>query len=513
VVLLDINDLERRIRDIAHTAVGEDNFALDEGLRQFNRRLPGHHLSKKSRMQQFIEMYDEIMGENTRNVLFVPQSLVPSWPLAKNDIACLDYFNFFWHGIEDSCYEHIPGAPIPDILPRRSIDSLNYIIHGKVYHEFMGTQEFTRLGSVRQLGTIAHAFVYFFLHQTREDHSLRTALINDLVLTRIKASEHDIILGIVAGLYHDIATPPFSDQGKLAARTELDEEYLADLILSRSERMQSLFRKYGISKDVVVDAIHGEGLVGKLMNSKGIDTDKIAYVSRDFDLASNMTHLGFVRALYNDCPHIFHLFKDISVIDGEVVYSDPHKAMRFLQLRALMFSEVYMNPYNRAREAFLERELSLLWGKELKCREIFNLEFMMTYGDSMFENVLSQESDTLSKIFLHTLFNHFTEVKRVYDLTQFDALNGYYATDHYVVRRNTGFNPATSTLVVHNGEVIPLREVYPEQCRFVERLADRLNYIGVYHMSDKPLSPNTKSFYRQFDRHAGKLLLSIRQNI
>jgi HD superfamily phosphohydrolase len=510
---MDKKDLERRIREIALETVGEKNFCVESALDIFSETLPYHTPTKTMRMVQFIKKYKEIKDENTKNILFMPQALIPFWPMKEEDITCQDYFRFFWDNVDDQCYDYIPGAPIPDVLPHTTTGSLNYMVHGAIYHDFMSNPEFGRLGWVNQLGTVAHAFVYFFLHQTRADHSIRTAMINDLVLTRNRFSDHDVRLSIVAGLLHDLATPPFSDQGKLAARSELDEEDLVESVLSQSKRMHALLKKYGLSQAEVVDTIRGKGIVGRLMNSTGIDTDKIAYVSRDFDLASNMTSKSFIRAIYTDCPDLFHLFKDIKFVDDEPVYSDPHKVMRFLQLRALMFSEVYMNPFNRAREAFLERELSKLWGKILKNGDIFNVDFMMTHGDCMFETFLSDESKVLDLIFKHTVNNHFLEIRREYDLTKYEALKKEYTTEDFVVRRNHGFNPATSTPVLSDGIIMPIRDVYPGQCSLVEKVADRLNYVGVYHQSERPVAPDTNKFYRQLDRRAGRVLMSMRQNI
>ena len=202
-----VKSLEQKIREIAEKEIDRDILYLNEGMMFFDFPYPhflGLELTREQRMGNFIELYEKIKSRNTPSLIYIPLQHIyyqrgipmPSISLEArskrkiNFVSHGDYYNFFLHCIED-----------PTVIGSNGSD-INYIVHGKIYRDFMSTKEFIRLEGIKQLGTIESSPHFSSFNQTRYEHSLLTAIITEVVLTNLGFNKQDIELGIVSGLFH-----------------------------------------------------------------------------------------------------------------------------------------------------------------------------------------------------------------------------------------------------------------------------------------------------------------------
>ena len=188
---------------------------------------------------------------------------------------------------------------------------VSYIVHGKPYHDIINTRVFQRLGWITNLGVTSIDIIT--AEHSRIPHSILQAVMAELVLRKHNASERDIHLGIFAGLLHDAAIPPYSDYGKLANHDELDEERNIDLVLA-AEEFNGVFEQYGLSRQDISDAVRGKGIVGSLINSKGIDLDKIAYTAVDLQHVYGRDRGDGMWVAHRQ-PPLFDIYEDITLTD------------------------------------------------------------------------------------------------------------------------------------------------------------------------------------------------------
>ncbi len=369
---------------------------------------------------------------------------------------------------------------------------LFYIVHGGIYTDIYNHHKFSRLRRVSNLGVTKIEIIG--ANHGRDQHSIVAGIMAELVLRRNGFSEHDVNVGIAAGLLHDVATPVYSDYGKLACPEELDEEKNIELIIGNFDE---IFRKYGIEKQEVVDAIRGQGSVGKLINSKGVDLDKIAYTAIDFDRTYRSDPWGRMRVFRRD-PYLFDIHEDIEIVDGQPVFTDPQKLFRFLYLRALMFENVHFSGANRAREAHLKRILQDLWK-----RGKINKKQMLESDDGWFLHMLEKEIGRDIFEFQSVSFP-IVEVGRYQTVEEAQKA---HEGDDVIIDKWRTFNPATGTLIIHGGQkkfgrtvggnILPFREVFPKQAGLVEQISRDQEYVGVYKRGeDSPTNPELLRHFR-----------------
>jgi len=356
---------------------------------------------------------------------------------------------------------------------------------------------------------------------SRSLHAYLAGILNELVLRKHGASERDIHLGILAGLLHDIAMPPFSDEGKLACPDELEEEDNIGFILERGS-FDSLFSDYKVSRQDVVDAVHGKGLVGQLMNSNGIDIDKIAYLAFDISqtygdlnrpkmklsypneylipkfaiagVAGESDMITFKREasaldtlaeqLYQDLwgefeefalddPYPCDIWEDIEIRDGQIVYTSPDRVHRFLKIRALMFNKIYFAPENRARKVVFGEIFRQMWE-----RGILAKDNMLEMGDIEFEQLYEQSGyDPL--LFRHMGMLDFP-IREIQVARREDVIDEVADKKGHVVKEWQPFNPAVRTLTVKDGQVVYFDEGYPELAQEIIDISERTRFTAVY---------------------------------
>ncbi|MDP2750580.1 MAG: hypothetical protein Q8O89_07150 [Nanoarchaeota archaeon] len=462
--------LEEKIAEIVEKEFPGNYFlggamdVFDQSVSPFIKAPP-----RQRRMELFLDEYKKNSCKSAKNLFYIGKPADSRQLDLESNIAKRDYLHFFKEAVEDYTHMTLPGYN-----GRFDI----YFMHGEIYRDANHIGILNRLFNIKQLGLLNSEVVIAGFNQTRYLHSLSTALLTELCLTRNGFSEKEINLGIISGLLHDVYSSPLSDQGKLASRRELDEEKIAGKRLIKSKEIIEYAEKYGVSIEEVIKTIQGKNTIGQLINSKGLDLDTVSYVLIDFEKAKTLLH----ELTGTDLSYLsrsFDLHKGINFLNGEFVYSNPSKVSDMLYLRALLFSNIYRHPNNRAKEAFFEKELKHVWGKSL------NIEKMMRFSDQSFQEFMLNNKNVCNPEVARDLFeltanDHFSEIVQEHDISKFNKMKQKYEDKNTIVAIHNSFNPKTTTKVIKDGKVCQIRELMPEYCGIIEGMSEMLNFVGVY---------------------------------
>lgn len=346
---------------------------------------------------------------------------------------------------------------------------ISYIVHGDLYLDFINTRAFYRLQNIKQLGVLTYTPDFIQTH-VRSWHSLSTGIMAEIVERRNHADENDIVLSIVSALLHDIAIPPLSDQGKLACKEELNEEDNIELLLGD---FSSQLEKYGIRSSDVIACVRGEyPVIGKLLNSRGIDLDKISYTGID-----SRQIFGHHKKIIETDRLLFDIYQEIKILDNDIVFTNPDRVKRFLKVRALLFRDAYCSSDHRRREAFFKKILKDMWDKG-----VLDKKLLLSLDDGELETIMKKYEPGLSNE-LFSLSPSFVEVERFYDRSLEDVKRQF--GDGYCVERWGPINPATDTLVSMPNGTKNFRDAFPEETKEIEDMMKSCEYIGVYKLDKK----------------------------
>lgn len=349
-----------------------------------------------------------------------------------------------------------------------------YYPFGEIYQDLTQTSEFGRLQKIRQLGTVGSSPINACQDQSRSFHSYVTAIMMDIVLTQNNFSKKERELGIASALYHDLSILPYSDQGKLLKPGKYEEEILLEYLINNSPETREMLKKYNIKINDLVETIQGKGVIGKLLNSKeGIDVDNLSYLA--IDQAWTCTAHPFEDM---ECIKIredaFEQYKYIQFSEGEWVFEDIFGLLDLLKFRALMYSRVYTNPFNRAKEAFLIRRLQ---GEDIP------LDELIRWDDDQFDDWFRNKfgwHEFGSFFFISK--TPFREIGREYNLKKLEQLRKEKEKGNVIVEYLKPPRSAVKNFVMYRNEVRLLNEIpkYAERVKKIEDIIKKLNYIGIF---------------------------------
>ena len=213
----------------------------------------------------------------------------------------------------------------------------------------------------------------------------------------------------------------------------------------------------------MIETIKGNNLIGQLINSdQGIDIDNLSYLAIDqsYILDTDFDERGPIKELTD----VFDQYYDITLRQGEWVFDNPFLLTKLIKFRALMYQNVYMNPHNRAKEAFLVKTLK---GQKLELEQAiawkdddFIYWFKTTYGQEEFFHFFQERHPFRIKGVVHdfdpdNLEKTITELKKQEDETT-------------VVEYLKPPRCATGNSVLHNNKIVWLDQV-PEHSKEIEK--------------------------------------------
>ncbi|MBI4453415.1 hypothetical protein HY636_02120 [Candidatus Woesearchaeota archaeon] len=356
-----------------------------------------------------------------------------------------------------------------------------YLPHGEIYIDLTSTSEFSRLYGIKQLGLVGSSCANACQDQKRGFHSDVTGAMMDIVLFRNNFNEHERKLGIAAGLYHDLAIMPFSDQGKLIRPGSYEEESLVEYLIKKSSNLKERLKKHDVGIEELIDTIQGKGNVGKLLNSKeGIDVDNLSYLAIDQVWMCGSIHSDDDRLKLRE-KNIFDQYNNLRFIDGEWVFDNPKLLVNLLKFRALMYKHTYHHQFNRAKEAFLIRVLREQLGQNTV------IEDMLKWNDETFNQWFNATfGSAKERLFFSIGIEPFVEIGREYDLSKLEQLRAETENEEkgIIVEHLKPPRDATKNLVLYNGEVKLLEDIpeFSEEVAKIREIIRKLNYIGIYKL-------------------------------
>ncbi len=318
----------------------------------------------------------------------------------------------------------------------------------------------------------------FFPHY-RGEHGRAVAALLLLVGTNNRLDKSDLLHLYAAGLGHDGRTPAGGDTSLLVSPHLDEDEHFGELLAGKE--WETFARRNQIDPTRLLEIIQDESRVlGRLKDL----CDKFAYTScdvREYQAAGGNDPA--VRELLASDPLVCGAWDSLQVVDGQVVSTDPERMCRFLRLRALMFKNIYFNPYARCTEEFAATmiirflyEHGVITRDELLTMEDEDLDLLIeTYaGLDYFERFGSSCLPTVETFAdLRAARRREAEVISVGNgditLTMVTELRAERA-----VRTDT-------FPVMHNGKVCPLPEACPTGAAKVEAVFAGWRPVHLYH--------------------------------
>ena len=356
-----------------------------------------------------------------------------------------------------------------------------------IYRDLESTEAISRLDKIHQLG-LANTCGYSACSSgTRLVHSLICASEIDRI-----AQENDLKdreLGIIAGMSHDIATPPFSDS--VALGLNLNDEEQFEYVLGLHPDFDKLLDKYAVRKKDLVEVVTGKSksIMSQLINSKGsLDVDRWSYTIYDawnLDLISRSKKPKKMRyaplkyiVLRVDNRYVPNPFKHITIDDNKIVFNDMKNLSDTLELRIKMSTDVYNNPELLAREAFLENI-----SKDMLEKGIINKESIFKMGDEDFKELVCKHGGEIgNKLFQFFKFQSYGTVDADEKIVrEFLASN---VRTPFAVKRQRKFNTAADSLVMVDGTVDMYRNWRPGHALSMEGRMSSLEKTFVYGLVD-----------------------------
>ncbi|MDO8621074.1 MAG: hypothetical protein Q7R31_02230 [Candidatus Levybacteria bacterium] len=397
---------------------------------------------------------------------------------------------------EDSLFEFLPYSDLSRWVPEQS-----------TYEEAQrSTKALLRLGNIKALSFLS--FIgprdpkdnfYIEHHHTRFDHSLVVALTTEQILRQNGASLDQINVGIVAGLFHDIATPALGDAIKQLDPKNLNEE---DFWWETLDTRGKNFVRRFADKETLDRIIKNQGPLGEVLDI----ADRITYVMKDLynvigpikpeEIESNplLTSISNIISFY---PKIGNIYRDVGVDQkkGKVFFNDPNMLYAFLLLRATLHREFYLHPINQGRDLFIAKLLEPLYSKDDTSKLTPSLLRQMTDHDLLeiicgkyFPDMLVAESAFFSLVNWLPLFEKLdTQEEAIARAKQLQRNSNVAVVG---IKKCRGFDSGISYNVVgKNGRILSFSEFDPYRAKALQTLGESTKGFFVFYADVSEESP------------------------
>lgn len=342
-----------------------------------------------------------------------------------------------------------------------------------LYEELDNIPIIARLRNVKQLGLVGNCSDFVRTSETanhsRHWHSLVMATKLDHVAGLLGLDRNLIVSGC---MFHDVATPPFSDS--VSKALGLDDQECFEYVLDSCPAALRFLERRGISKRTLCGIIAGtdSSPIGQLVSSKGsIDGDRWSYVIEDAINSGQVNESLGSRYLPDP-------FKAVKIVDGKVVFLDVAEVQRFLEARAYMIERVYLTDKLKAKEAFFGKML-----REMRSRRIIKDEELFSMSeDDLRRRCMHYDRELTEQIFLldgFALYDRFHASPE--ELRRFLSRE---TKRPFVVDRGHPPNPAVDTPILHHGKATPYHQLEPFHTTLLRRRLDCFNSTAVYGLED-----------------------------
>ena len=292
-------------------------------------------------------------------------------------------------------------------------------LYDRLYHqikfppmimELLDCPGLLRLRDVRMAN---NQFVAFpaFANSSRYEHSLGVCYLAGVCADKLGLSEKDKIELMMAGLYHDVGTPPFAHamEEVLKAQFEFDHEQnlenlitgdtgdfdqdLAQIYLGQSLKLKSVCqtskkaRNLGIDPHRIARLAVGDKSDGlsALINGSGMDLDNIDNICRA------VSAMGFVEEKVDFSILATELASSFIFKDGKIFYDKKYAKQieKWLSLRDAQYTEIYRSIDDFSYQAMIKKAIRQL-GKHEKKRKLGKNLWRLTDSEFTYQYLLAE---------------------------------------------------------------------------------------------------------------------------
>lgn len=383
------------------------------------------------------------------------------------------------------------------IVPEAPLIGFGYVVEeGGLAEATIAAFGIYRLQGIRQLGFLHDPVVRqalsgikgsgtLFAH-TRYLHTHDVHALAFLLARNNGLSQDDENHLRVAALTHDALTPAGGDSIKLVAPELLDEETNYPKLFERPE-WKRLKRDFRLSEERLHAIVLNQGTLGVLLDF----ADKIAYVARDASmffmrlqlLGLTVRHGVFtkIREFVDAHPRACTVWDSITVLDdGRVVAEDGKRLADFLELRALLFRNVYYAPEARFLEHLLAKVVvqylvdeGMISIPDLLAKDDHWLELRIdeVMGDYFCSRTIGYDLQSYAETFLEEPEARVRQRELVSQgaLTLLDWFDG-------------SASAGGTMLVRKNGIVLPFKDAYPSRAQAILRTLRDAKPYRLYYL-------------------------------
>lgn len=340
-----------------------------------------------------------------------------------------------------------------------------------------------RLREIKQLAYIHEAYreggrAKTYPH-TRYQHVCDTAALATLMGRNVKLDEIEMEVLRLAAITHDALTPAGGDMVKEFDDGAFDEDAHYEWLLQRFD-WSSIRSKYKIPRVQLIETVQGLGRLGALLDI----ADKIAYISRDTAMFLKGDSSGSpfdkrIRTLVKLRPAICAWWDSVALDGSRVYVRDLETLGDFLELRVLMFREVYYGDRTKFLRLFMSPileyfyETKLLSGGQLLRQDDRDLDQLIGGLTGLALNCFDGRMGNPNVEYHDTLESAHARVVELLEI----------GNPFSVVREIGKFiKPASHFLVDDGGGIVSYREARPDRAAEIELLSKPQPPVRLYYL-------------------------------
>lgn len=268
-----------------------------------------------------------------------------------------------------------------------------------------------RLRDVRMANNQFYAFPAF-ANTSRYEHSLGVCYLAGICADKLRLSPKDKIELMIAGLYHDVGTPPFAHamEEVLMAQFGFDhEENLKNLIigdtgdfdqdfaqvyLGHSLKLKSVCqtkraRVLGIDPHRIARIAVGDksDYLAPLINGAGMDLDNIDNICRA------ISAMGIMKEEFDFSLFARQLASSFILENGKVYYNKLYASQieQWVQLRDIQYTQIYRSIEDFSYQAMIKKSIRLL-GTSKKEKKLEKNMWRLTDSEFTYQYLLEDDN-------------------------------------------------------------------------------------------------------------------------
>ncbi len=245
-----------------------------------------------------------------------------------------------------------------------------------------------RLRDVRMANNQFYAFPAF-ANSSRYEHSLGVCYLAGICADKLGLSEKDKLELMIAGLYHDVGTPPFAHAMEevlmsifgfdheenlksliIGDTGDFDQDF-AQVYLGQSLKLRSVCqskraRNIGIDPHRIARIAVGDKSdeLATLINGSGMDLDNIDNICRA------VSAMGILKEKIDFCNLAKELASSFVLSDGKIYYDKEYynQIETWLKMRDIQYTKIYRSVEDFSYQAMIKKAIRVLGmpGGELK---------------------------------------------------------------------------------------------------------------------------------------------------